>query len=199
MYIECMNVWMLKVMYSLAKTKEQTSNSEQNTWSLPSYGVDCACIAECRWLLFVCICAERKNELRIPCSVYLCGRTSTSSIDISFVVSDLQRAGCMYVRFITTQSSNVCFIIWRFRWPYISWWGTALGQWLKWCATNRKVARSIPEVSLEFFIDVILLIALWPLSRPSLLQKRLKGLFPGGKNGRCLRLTTLTTSWAIVM
>jgi len=27
---------MLKVMYSLDKTKEQASNSQQNTWSLPS-------------------------------------------------------------------------------------------------------------------------------------------------------------------
>ena len=156
---------MLKVMYFLAKTKEQTSNSEQNKWSLPSYGVNCACIAECRWLPFVCFCAERKNELRIPCSVNFSGRTSTSSIDTSFVVSDLQRAGCMYVRFITTQSWNASFIIWRFRWPYILWWGTALEQWLKCCATNPKVARSIPEVSLEFFFDVILLIALWTVSR----------------------------------
>jgi hypothetical protein len=165
MYIECMNVWMLKVMYSFAKTKEQTSNSKQNTWSLPSYGVDCACIAEWRWLPSVRFCAERKNELRIPCSVNLSGRTSTSSIDTSFVVGDLQRAGCMYVRIIPTQSSNACFIIWRFRWPYILWWGNAVGQWLKCCATNRKVDRSIPEVTLEFFIDVTLLIALWTLSR----------------------------------
>jgi hypothetical protein len=29
-------------------------------------------------------------------------------------------------------------------------------------ATSRKVAGSIPEVSLEFFIDIILLAALWP-------------------------------------
>jgi len=37
------------------------------------------------------------------------------------------------------------------------------------------------------------------LSEQSLLQKRLKGLFPGGKNIRCVRLTTLTPSWAFVM
>ena len=59
---------------------------------------------------YVCFCAEDKNELRFPCSVNLSGRTSTSSIDTSFVVGDLQRAGCMYVRFITTQSSNACLL-----------------------------------------------------------------------------------------
>ena len=152
-------------MISLAKSKEQTSNSEQYTWSLPSYGEDCACIAEWRWLPFVCSCAEPKNILGIPCSVNLFGRTSTPSIDTTFVVRDLQTAGCMYVRFIPTQSSNACFIICRFRWPYLLWWGTAVEQCLKCCATNRNVAASIPEMSLEFFIDVILLIALWPLSR----------------------------------
>ena len=36
------------------------------------------------------------------------------------------------------------------------------------CATNRKVAGSIPAVSLEFFFDIILLIALWPWGRLSL-------------------------------
>ena len=32
--------------------------------------------------------------------------------------------------------------------------GTAVAQWLRCCATNRKVAGSIPAVSLEFFIDI---------------------------------------------
>ena len=159
-----LNIWMLKVMYSLVKMKEQTSNSEQNIWTLPTYGVYYACIGKYRWLSFLFLCRSY-IKVWITSSINLSGRTSTSSIDTSFVVGDLQRACCMYVRFITTKSSNACFIIWRFRWTYISWWGTALGQWLKCCATNRKVAGSIPEVSLEFFIDVILLIALWTLSR----------------------------------
>jgi len=34
--------------------------------------------------------------------------------------------------------------------------GTAVAQWLRWYAKNRKVTGSIPEVSLEFFIDIIL-------------------------------------------
>jgi hypothetical protein len=36
-----------------------------------------------------------------------------------------------------------------------------MAQWLRHCATNRKVAGSIPDVSLEFFTDVNLPAALW--------------------------------------
>jgi hypothetical protein len=32
-----------------------------------------------------------------------------------------------------------------------------VAQWLRHCATNRKVAGSFPMVSLEFFVDIILL------------------------------------------
>jgi hypothetical protein len=36
------------------------------------------------------------------------------------------------------------------------------------CATNRKVAGSIPDGVMEFFINIILPIALWPWGRLSL-------------------------------
>ena len=39
----------------------------------------------------------------------------------------------------------------------------------------------------------------WPWGRLSLLQKSVPGEFPGGKCGRCVRLTTLPPSCAVVM
>jgi membrane-bound lytic murein transglycosylase B len=32
--------------------------------------------------------------------------------------------------------------------------GTAVAQWLRYCATNQKVAGSIPDGVVEFFIDI---------------------------------------------
>jgi len=53
-------------------------------------------------------------------------------------------------------------------------------------------------ISLALFIDIIFPIALWLWGWHSLWQKCVPAVFPGGKSGRCLRLTTLTPSWAIV-
>jgi hypothetical protein len=40
--------------------------------------------------------------------------------------------------------------------------GTAVAQWLRYCATNRKSLVRFQMVSLEFFIHIIIPIALWP-------------------------------------
>jgi hypothetical protein len=67
-------------------------------------------------------------------------------------------------------------------------WGTAL-------QTVRLRVR-FPMVSLDFFIDIIIPVALWPWGRLSLQQKWVPGIFPGGKGGRCVGLTTLPPSCA---
>ena len=47
--------------------------------------------------------------------------------------------------------------------------GTAVTQWLRCCATNRKVAGLIPAGAIGIFHwRKILLIALWPWGQPSL-------------------------------
>jgi len=46
-------------------------------------------------------------------------------------------------------------------------------------------------VSLEFFSDIIFPVPLWSWDQLSLSQKWVPGVFPGGKGGRCVRLTTL--------
>ena len=78
--------------------------------------------------------------------------------------------------------------------------GTAVAQWLRCCATNRKVAGSITAGVIGIFRwHKILPIALWPWDRLSLLQKWVPGAFPGGKGDRCVRLTTVPQSCAVVM
>ena len=68
-----------------------------------------------------------------------------------------------------------------------------MAQWLRCCATNRKVAGSIPAGVIGIFHwHKILSIALWSWGRLSL-----PGLFPGRKGGRCVKLT-LPTSCAVV-
>ena len=63
-------------------------------------------------------------------------------------------------------------------------WGTALH-------TGRSRVR-LPMVSLGYFIDIILLTALWPWGRLSPSQKWVPGIFPGGYRWLVRRATTFT-------
>ena len=70
-------------------------------------------------------------------------------------------------------------------------WRTAVAQSLRCCATNRKAAGSIPARVIGIFHwHKILPIALWLWGRLSLQQKWVPGVFPEGKSGRFVRLTT---------
>ena len=68
--------------------------------------------------------------------------------------------------------------IWGF--PYYSW-GTRWRSWMRHCATSRKIAGSIPMVSLELFINIFLPAAIWPRGRNSLYKQWVPGIFPGLK------------------
>jgi len=78
--------------------------------------------------------------------------------------------------------------------------GTTVAQWLRCCATSRKVAGSIPAGDIGIFHwHKILPIALWAWGRLRLYEKWVPGVFPGGKSGRCIRLATLPPSCAVVI
>ena len=76
--------------------------------------------------------------------------------------------------------------------------GTAVAQWLRCCATNPKVAVSIPDGVFGIFHwhnpsnRTMALGSTHPLTEMS------TGSVSWGKRGWCLRLTTLPPFWAIV-
>ena len=109
-----------------------------------------------------------------------------------------------------------------FRISPLSFWGTAVAQWLMCCATNRKVAGSIPDGVSGNFIDMKSFRSHYgpgvdsaskgneerrPVRKADNLTTILcrcheiwvPGAIPGGKGGRCVRLTTLPPSCAVVM
>ena len=74
---------------------------------------------------------------------------------------------------------------------------TAVAQWLRCCVTNRKVAGSIPGGVIGIFYwhnpsDRTMALGL----TQSLTEMSTRSI-SWGKSGRCVRLTTLPSSWAI--
>ena len=77
--------------------------------------------------------------------------------------------------------------------------GTAVAQWLRCCATNRKVAGSIPAGVNGFFIDIKTFRSHYgPGVDSASNRNEYQEHFLGLKSGRYVRLTTLPPSCAVV-
>jgi len=76
----------------------------------------------------------------------------------------------------------------------------AVAQWLRRCAANRKVAVSIPDCVMEFFMDIKTFRSHYgPGVDSASNRNEYHGAFPGGKGGRCIGLTNLSASCDVVM
>jgi hypothetical protein len=73
--------------------------------------------------------------------------------------------------------------------------GTAVAQWLRYCATNQKVAVSIPDGVMEFIIDINPSDRITALGSTQLLTEISTGSI---SLGRYVRLTTLPSSYVFV-
>ena len=62
--------------------------------------------------------------------------------------------------------------------------------WLRLCAANRTVPGSILGGVTGFFSDIFLTTVPWPLGSTQPLVQMSTRNIPGGKSGRCVRLTT---------
>jgi hypothetical protein len=100
---------------------------------------------------------------------------------------------------VLTQSGHKTDISHPYNVRYIAVLGTAVAQWLRYCATNRKVTGSIPDGVIGIFHRNNPSDRTMALGSTQPLQEILPGAFPGGKGGRCVRLTTLPPSCAVVM
>ena len=77
--------------------------------------------------------------------------------------------------------------------------GNVVAQWLRCCATNRKVAGSIPAGISGFFIDIKSFRSHYsPRVDSASNRNEYQEHFLGVKSSRCVRLTTLPPSCAVV-
>ena len=75
-----------------------------------------------------------------------------------------------------------------------------MAQWLRCCATNRKVAGSMPAGVTGFFVDIKSFRShCGPGVDSASNRNEYHEHFLGGKGGRCVRLTTLPPSCAVVV
>jgi hypothetical protein len=83
--------------------------------------------------------------------------------------------------------------------PLWLWGPLMVAQWLRYCATNRNVAGSIPDGVTGIFHCNNPSDRTMALGSTQPLTEWVPVAFPGGKGGRCVRLTTLPPSCAVVM
>jgi hypothetical protein len=92
---------------------------------------------------------------------------------------------------------------WLYIYMYIciyTYMGTAVAQWLRCCARNRKVADSIAASVSGFFIDIKSFRSHYgPGVDSASNRNEYQEHFLEGKGGWCVRLTTLPPSCAVVM
>ena len=97
---------------------------------------------------------------------------------------------------------KICYLIECHFWIYMRFiWkpGTAVAQWLRCCATNRKVAGSIPAGVSGFFIDIKSFRSHYgPGVDSASNRNEYQKYFLGGNGGRCVSLTTSPPSCAVV-
>jgi len=121
-------------------------------------------------LLWTEVCASAVVMLDTPCSEVVWRVLATHSIR-QFTLHFPSRASPCAITFqlnsmrswpwnvFNTEASNAwdhCFAFELFLYIMLLYYrqGTAVAQWLRFCATNRKVAVSIPAGVSEFFIDI---------------------------------------------
>jgi len=92
---------------------------------------------------------------------------------------------CFYIWFLLVQEDSY---IYGRAWVVL---GTTVAQWLRCCATNRKVAGPIPTGVSGFFIDIKSFRSHYgPRVDSASNINEYQVYFLGGKSGRCVRLTT---------
>jgi hypothetical protein len=77
--------------------------------------------------------------------------------------------------------------------------GITVAQWVRYCATNQKTSGSIPDGVMEFFVDINPSDCTMAMGSTQPPTEMSTGVFPRGKGGRCIGLTTLPPYCAVVL
>ena len=112
-------------------------------------------------IVLLSACLYRKGSMHIHCllcrirvSASICNYTNWSVESLS--LETLGREGYFKIFYwiFSFTSRDICSAFKALCFVYQTKVGIAVAQWLRCCATNRKVARSIPASVMGFFIDV---------------------------------------------